>query len=171
MKKKIKASLIVWRILLLILILATMTLIFFLSHQDGKESGETSKQVTTAIAQSTVKDFDKKDPVEQNKIITDLNIPVRTLAHMAEFGLLSVLTLLFLLTWQRNVLFKYFGSVAFTFLYACTDEWHQKLVSGRAAEWKDVGFDTLGSAICGGTVLLLYLLITLSKRKRKKDLQ
>lgn len=171
MKTKAKASLLFVRILLLLSILATMATIFLLSHQDGKKSGETSKQITTAIAQTTIKDFDQKEPAEQTKIVNQMNIPVRTLAHMAEFGLLSALTLLFLLTWQRNVLFKYFGSVAFTFLYACTDEWHQKLVGGRAAEWKDVGFDTLGGAICGGTVLLLYLLITLSKRKRKKDLQ
>ena len=166
MKKKIKASLIAWRILLLILILATMTLIFLLSHQDGKESGNTSKQVSTAIAQTTVKDFDQKSHAEQNKIIDDLNVPVRTLAHMAEFGLLGSLVLLLLLTWKGKLLLKHLGSVAFTFLYAITDEWHQKQVGGRAAEWKDVGFDTLGAAICTSFVLLLYLLILLIRRKK-----
>ena len=70
MKKKIKASLIAWRILLLILILATMTLIFLLSHQDGKESGNTSKQVSTAIAQTTVKDFDQKSTPSRTKSLT-----------------------------------------------------------------------------------------------------
>ena len=171
MQTKVKAPLLVTRLLLLLLILANMTLIFLLSHQDGKESGETSKQVTVAIAQTTVQDFKEKDPNEQAKIIEELNIPVRTLAHMTEFGILGTLTLLFLLTWKGHAALKYPISVAFAFLYACTDEWHQKLIGGRAAEWKDVGFDTLGAAVCAGIALLLYDLILQARRTKMSDLK
>lgn len=166
MKPKAKAPLLACRILLLLLILANMTLIFLLSHQDGKESGETSKRVTEAVAQTTVKDFDQKPDAEQDQIIDKLNIPVRTLAHMGEFGLLSALSLLFLLTWKKKIPFKYAGAVAFSALYACTDEWHQSLVGGRASEWKDVAFDTLGAVIGAGFALLFYWIIIHARRKR-----
>ena len=166
MKKKIKAPLLAVRLLLLILILANMSLIFMLSHQDASQSGETSKQITTAIAQTTVQNFDKMEPAEQTKIIDELNIPVRTLAHMAEFGLLGALSLLLLLTWQGPIPLKHLGSIVFVFLYACADEWHQKQVSGRAAEWKDVGFDTLGAVIGTLAILLLYFLIMKARRSK-----
>ena len=148
MKNQTNTKLLLLRILLSLLILANMALIFRFSHQDGTASGETSKQVTTVVAQTTIKDFEKKDEAEQTKIVTELNIPVRTLAHMAEFGALGALTLLLLLTWKRYPFVKYLAAVAFAFVYACIDEWHQKLVGGRAAQWIDIAYDTLGAAIC-----------------------
>ena len=166
MKAKTNIRLLLLRILLSLLILANMALIFQFSHQDGKESGETSKQVTTVVAQTTVKDFEKKDVTEQNKIVNQLNIPVRKLAHMAEFGSLGALTLLLLLTWEGHPFVKYLASVAFACAYACTDEWHQKMVGGRAAQWIDVLYDTLGAIICASLLLLLYLLLSKARRKR-----
>lgn len=166
MKSNTKASLLALRILLFLLILANMAMIFQLSHQDGNESGETSKQVTTVVAQTTVKDFDKKPEEEKTQIVDQLHTPVRTIAHMGEFGLLAALTLLLLLTWKKKALLKYLASVAFATLYACTDEWHQKLVGGRAAEWKDIGFDTLGAVLCAGVVLLIYLIAIHSKKEK-----
>jgi len=166
MKSNVKRSLLVWRILLLLLILANMTAIFLLSHQDGKKSGETSKRVTEAVAQTTVKDFEQKPVAEKERIVNKLNIPVRTLAHMGEFGLLSALSLLLLLTWKKKIPLKYVSAVAFAALYACSDEWHQSLVGGRKSDWKDVGFDTLGAVIGAGFALLFYLLIIHVRRKR-----
>ena len=167
MKQRSKTSLILVRVTLLLLILANMAFIFYLSHQDGKQSGETSKQITESIVQSTVKDFEEKTSGEKTKIIADLDDPVRNLAHMAEFGTLGALVLLFLLTWQGLSFVKYLGSIAFTFLYSCVDEWHQKMVGGgRAAEWTDVLIDTFGALICCTLVLLIYWITTRKRRKK-----
>ena len=167
MKEQKRSRLILLRVLLSLLILANMVFIFCMSHQDGEESGETSMQVTTTIAQTTVKDFEKKEPAEQDRIVTELHIPVRSLAHMAEFGALGTLTLLLLMTWRNLPFVKYLGAIAFAFLYACTDEWHQKLVGdGRAAQWEDVGIDTLGAWIGCTLILLIYLICTRKRRNK-----
>jgi len=36
-------------------------------------------------------------------------------------------------------------TVLFCFLYACSDEWHQTFVAGRAGQFRDVCLDTAGS--------------------------
>ena len=166
MKQKRKCLLTVIRILLLVLIIANMALIFMMSHQNGEESTQTSTGVTTVIAQTTIKDFDKKEPVEQNKIITELNTKIRTAGHFTEFGTLGALCLLLLLTWQGGIARRYLASIAFAFVYACTDELHQQLLaSGRAAQWIDIGVDTLGAFLFCSLVLDVYLICTHKRRK------
>ena len=114
------------RILLGMLILANMTLIFIFSAQTGVESGKTSGKVTEVVAEVTVKDFEKKPIDEQTQILEKLHHPVRKIAHMLEFGSLGALILLFLLTWRGKLFWQYPTSLGVTFLYACTDEWHQR---------------------------------------------
>ena len=49
-----------------------------------------------------------------------------------------------------------------TFLYACTDEFHQLFVPGRAGRFTDVLIDTTG-----GIIMLLFIaLVTHVARKR-----
>ena len=91
------------RCILGVLILLNLWMIFSFSNESAVASGETSKKVTETVAQTVVKDFDKKPPVEQNKIVTAMHPSVRTVAHMAEFGLLGVLIMLFLLTFSREL--------------------------------------------------------------------
>ncbi len=167
MKQRKRLLLILVRVLLFLLILANMAFIFQLSHQDGEKSGTTSKKVTTTIVQTTIKDFEQKPPAEKTKIIDAFHNPVRTLAHMAEFGTLGALVFLLLLTWQGLPLIKYAASLAFVFVYACTDEWHQKIVgAGRASEWFDIAVDCLGAFLCCTLILLIYWIATRKRRKK-----
>ena len=46
-------------------------------------------------------------------------------------------------------------SLIFTFLYACSDEFHQLFITGRSGEFRDVMIDTIGGFI-GSTILYLY---------------
>ena len=57
MKQATKRSPVLLRLFLCTLILANMALIFFLSAENGTESGETSKLVTSMVARVLVKDF------------------------------------------------------------------------------------------------------------------
>ena len=104
------------RILLVVLILLNLWMIFNFSSESAEKSGETSKKVTTTVAQTIVKDFEDKPPHEQALIIFNLHPSVRTLAHMTEFGLLGVWVMLLLLTYRIRPLFSALWAVLSTLL-------------------------------------------------------
>ena len=142
-------------------------MIFAFSAQDGKKSGKTSGKVTTIVAETVVKDFEEKTPNEKNQIIEKYHPNVRKLAHMTEFGTLGALIFLFLLTFRANLFLQYIGSLFATFLYACTDEWHQRFTDNRGARFTDVMIDLLGAVICS-TVILLTVVWIRSRLKKKQ---
>ena len=90
--------------------LALMALIWFLSAQPDLRSG----------------------------LDSDLDLVLRKLAHMTEFGLLLVL-------WWRAAGPRV--AVAITPAWAALDEWHQTWVEGRVGAVSDFAIDMLGAAI------------------------
>ena len=78
-----------------------------------------------------------------------LQYPVRKLAHMTEFGILSVLMFhaiknyKFVDSIKKRYLFAWLGAVA----YAVTDEFHQLFVPGRSGNLFDVCVDATGVTI------------------------
>ncbi|CAA9485631.1 MAG: hypothetical protein AVDCRST_MAG30-1068 [uncultured Solirubrobacteraceae bacterium] len=78
----------------------------------------------------------------------DFDLPLRKLAHMAEFGLLWVL-------WWRAL---GYGdpkvSIAITLLYAASDEYHQSFVEGRKGSPVDFAIDAAGVGLAGLAVWL-----------------
>jgi VanZ family protein len=77
----------------------------------------------------------------------DWDLPLRKLAHAAEFGLLAVL--LYRATRSAPV------ALALASVYAVTDELHQSFVSGRQAAVRDWAIDTVGAAL-GLAILFLW---------------
>ena len=169
MKKKTLLWLL--RGLLGILILANMTAIFLFSAQSGEESGKTSGEVSKVVAEITVKDFTSKPPVEQEQIVQKINLPLRKIAHMTEFGSLGALILLFLLTWKGSLLPRYLLALVSTFLYACTDELHQMLSDNRGPQFRDVLIDLSGALIACTVILLIGLWIKHRKGSLHKPMQ
>ncbi len=159
------------RLLLILLILADMALIFFFSAQNGEESGRTSGEVTKVVAEVTVKDFAERPKAEQNRILNKLHPIMRKAAHMAEFGVLGALTFLLLLTWKGRVWWRFCASLTGSFVYACTDEWHQLLSEDRGARFSDVLIDTAGALIACAAVLGVFLLIRRRKERRLRSVQ
>ncbi len=163
MKSKHKKHLL--RILLTLLILSNMFFIFIMSAQSGESSGGTSQSVSKWILRMTIPDFEILSPLRQQALIDAVHGPIRTLAHMAEFGLLGLLTFGLLLTYKGSRLMKYASAQGLVLVYAILDELHQHLrAAGRAAEAKDVILDLSGSLLASG---LLALLIYILKKKRK----
>ena len=158
-----KTRFILLRCVLGLLIVLNMVVIYQFSAQDGTKSGETSKEVSQIVAEVTVKDFEEKQPEEQNKIIKDLHHPIRKLAHMIEFGSLGALILLLLLTWKDYLLTRYIGALVATFLYACTDEWHQTVTADRGPQFTDVLIDLSGALITCTVILAVCILIKVRK--------
>ncbi len=169
MKKETKLWLL--RGLLAILILANMTAIFLFSAQSGEESGKTSGEVSKVVAEVTVKDFTSKPPAQQEQIVQKINLPLRKIAHMTEFGSLGALIFLLLLTYQGAMLPRWLASLAATFLYACTDELHQMLSDNRGPQFRDVLIDLSGALITCTVLLILFAWIRHRKGVLHKPMQ
>ena len=147
------------RAFLILLILLNVWMIFSFSAESAELSGETSHKVTTIVAQIVIKDFEEKAPLEQEAIISSLHPYVRTVAHMTEFGLLGAWIMLLLLTYHIRPICSALISVSATLLTAISDEAFQGFSNqGRAAELKDVLFDTSGALIA---CTVLYSMIAM----------
>ncbi len=169
MIKKYKLPLL--RVILGILIVLNMLLIFNFSNEDGATSNNTSTSVSQVVAENTVPDFNKKPVEEQTEIVQRINKPLRKIAHMTEFGSLGALVFFFLLTWKGHLLLRYISSLVFTFLYACTDEWHQSFTASRGARFTDILIDFSGAVITCSVILGITLLILHNKHGKVGNMQ
>ncbi|MCD7810143.1 MAG: VanZ family protein [Erysipelotrichaceae bacterium] len=113
--------------------LIIMIIIFSFSVQNGEESSGLSSSIVAWI-------------------YTHLHISIsefliRKAAHMSEYGILS-LSLIYGF-YQSGFSLKYIilYTLIITFLYACTDEFHQLFVNDRSGQLSDVFIDTCGGAI------------------------
>lgn len=81
----------------------------------------------------------------------DANIPIRKLAHMAEFGILYFLYLRTIgesrLSGKISLRSASLLAFVLTVAYASLDEWHQSFVPGRSSCLRDVMVDSLGALI------------------------
>ena len=139
-----------------LLTLATMCLIFALSAQNGEESGSLSRWLMeTAFGRLLLQIL---PPLTDSGAALD----IRKYAHLAEYTALGVFSSLFVLELYCERFPKRSTriSVPLSFLYACSDEYHQTFVPGRVGQFTDVLFDMAG--VLAG-VLLAFLIAALRK--------
>ena len=89
-----------------------------------------------------------------------MSFPVRKAAHMTEY-LVFYCTVRFGLHFTyrtSNVKRRLLTALAIVFLYACTDEFHQLFVPGRAGRFTDVLIDCFGCAVVTLICLHFYQL-------------
>jgi VanZ family protein len=86
-----------------------------------------------------------------------INGVVRKLAHVIEYAVLGILLFrAFRAGSQERLWWRWTGySLVVVFLYAITDEFHQRYVPMRTASFIDVGFDNLGG-ILGQCISIAY---------------
>lgn len=120
-----------------ILLIAWMIVIFIFSQLPGDVSDEQSKLVIYIF---------NVLGLDLNSHLGNLaNFVVRKGAHFTEYFILYILTLNVLrLYMDKRKAWNY--SLAFVFLYACSDEFHQSFVPGRGPAFRDVLIDTSGGA-------------------------
>jgi len=120
--------------------LLIMIAIFWFSSQNAVESQELSDGFLASLIGAIL-----------NRLLPRLSdrgmeFDIRKYAHMAEFLVLGSSSFLFLSEcrgWTRD-LKAAFQAFLFSILYACTDEFHQIFVPGRAGRFTDVLVDGIG---------------------------
>jgi VanZ family protein len=77
-----------------------------------------------------------------------VDVIVKKLGHIAEYGILAALFLWALGSASSSIPRSHFlCAFALTALYAVSDELHQRFVPGRGPRALDVGFDVAGAAL------------------------
>lgn len=137
-----------------ILALLWMCVIFAFSAQEKEESSEVSEAISYRMVNSTGILFHLHLDEEQIREIADaIENTVRKAAHMTEYGILSILFYIWLGKWQFGVRKRGILAIILSALYACSDEFHQLFIPGRAGMVRDVLIDSAG-AILGILVFL-----------------
>ena len=128
------------------LMLCWMVVIFMFSAEPDTESselsGSVSYRIVSVVNTITASHWDEKELLDKAELI---DYPVRKCAHMSEYAILTLLgfvTFSFLHGRRRFVI-----PIAMTFLYACTDEFHQLFVPGRAGMVMDMWIDLAGFSV------------------------
>ncbi len=140
--------------------LLLMLFIFLMSARDGEESSDLSSGFLHLL-------FGWLIPLLSENVAEFI---IRKAAHMFEFLCLALASLRFfaelLETHRRRLPLSFSAAAVWSFLYACSDEWHQRFVPGRAGQFRDVLIDfsgaLLGLLLAG---LLLWLWKTRSRRR------
>ena len=132
--------------------LALMYMIYSFSAQPANSSSSSSyyisKKLVSAVNTVSGQGWDDWQ-IEQ--YAAKIHGPVRKLAHITEYFLLAVAVSFPLYVYGvRGILLMLLAGVICVG-YACADEYHQSLVSGRSASFRDVAIDSIGILI--GVVL------------------
>ncbi|MGM8215903.1 VanZ family protein [Bacillaceae bacterium W0354] len=124
------------------IVLAWMGLIFFLSHQPGKESAKLSTGVTNIFVK-TVKKVKPKRKLERQR----MQHIVRKSAHFFIYLILGILVINALRVSGWVGWFAVGIAWLICVAYAASDEFHQRFVPGRGPLVSDVIIDSLGAAV------------------------
>lgn len=101
-----------------------------------------------------------------DRTIEIINPVIRKVAHFSVYMLLGFLTMCTCETFKWQKVYKFDFSTMFAFVFACSDELHQRLVPGRSGEFADVCLDTVG-AMLGVLIVLAIALICVQIKKKK----
>lgn len=147
------------RYILIICIIVLCCKIFALSSQDGGVSAGTSRQFTEILLKTLGLECN-------DRTIEIINPVIRKVAHFSVYILLGFLTMCTCETFKWQRVYKFDFSTMFAFVFACSDELHQRLVPGRSGEFADVCLDTVG-AMLGVLIVLAIALICVQIKKKK----
>ena len=155
-------------IISILLVIAGMGIIFFLSSHDEPSSNKNSmgivKGIIDTIDNVTHVNDDTRKLHQTEEYIEKANTFFRKLAHVTCYLILTILifNVLKRLT-KKKLIFYNICSFIIAFIYACTDEIHQTFVSGRTGQFTDVLIDSIGIII--GLLIMNYIY----KKKNNKE--
>lgn len=129
-----------------------MIFIFIMSNTNGNGSSSQSNFFANIILQFI--NIDKET----------LTFLIRKLAHMSEYAILALFTYyaLIKIAFNKRIIFQI--TFLISFLYACSDEFHQLFISGRSGQFTDIIIDSTGCLI-----MLLFLYLWQKKKNESND--
>lgn len=158
------------RIIFGILILINCITIFYFSHQVADDSSKQSSRVVELISNILPFINNMEEPnktILKEQILTPI---VRKTAHFSIYAMLGIFTTNFVLTLENKKTYKtIIFSLMFCFLYAVTDEIHQRFIPGRYGAITDVLIDTSGALT--GILITLAITTIIRKIKNKNNLE
>jgi VanZ family protein len=83
-----------------------------------------------------------------------MNYFIRKWAHLAEYGVLMILTFRAVRSLSNAGWMSYATALGITFFYALLDEHHQSMVVGRSSSLGDVAVDTAGALLALALLLI-----------------
>ena len=126
-----------------------MGVIFYMSNQPATISSIHSGNTISLISKLPL----IGDIMEHLMSINIGEFIVRKSAHMFSYCLLAIL--LFMSVYEKDIKKAIIVAFIGTFLYACSDEFHQLFIPGRSGEFRDVMIDSLGGTI--GLILIRFI--------------
>ena len=125
-----------------------MYIIFMFSAQDADLSSSISARASYMIVKAADYVFDVGlEDWQIEEYSHRIHGVTRKVAHMTEYFLLAVAVSFPLYVYGLHGIALVFAAGLFCVAFACTDEYHQSYVAGRAASFKDVGIDSFGVLI------------------------
>ena len=149
-----------------ILIVLTVSFIWRNSLKDVSASTADSEGVTEIVEKSPP----IAEAIEKNKITSDdVEVTVRSLAHIVEFAALGALSMLLILIIDPAPFGLWvISSPAFCLIIGIIDECLQ-LLSDRACELNDIIKDLAGGMLGGLFVLAVFFIARKSYKKQEKE--
>lgn len=129
------------KIILWTFVFIWMLVIFIFSNMNHIESNEKSIGTINYLIENTSKE--EKNNEEKQLLIYYLNYPIRKIAHIFIYFVLTCLTLL-ALKYTLNCKKIYLKTFIICLIYAITDEYHQTFIDGRTGQVIDVFIDLIG---------------------------
>ena len=138
-----------------------------IKNLDSKESGESEEKTTTEPNKEVAENPKNNEEAPKERLVEKLNTPLRKCMHASEYCILSILILNCMQKYNIKKSKSIIIAIIISFIYACTDEFHQLFVIGRTSRFTDVSIDTAG-AIIGCVFYIIILKIILNLKNNKK---
>ncbi len=120
-----------------VMLILWMGVIFFFSSQTGVESSRNNGLILRILSGIGI-DLQWMDPW------LNINLVIRKLAHIIEYFILAMLWIRALEDEKGSRARTLILAGIFSFLYACSDEWHQSFIPQRGPAIQDVLIDSIG---------------------------
>lgn len=140
------------KILGIIFVCIWLIVIFIFSAMSGNSSnGKSKKTINKALTEAATITNDLNITnvnTQSNKkirIIEKLNEPLRKCMHASVYFILSIILNVILKVYKVSRKRAFILAIIISFIYACTDEYHQTFVPGRTGCFTDVLIDTFGA--------------------------
>lgn len=139
-----------------VMLLLLYIVIFTFSAQDGEQSGGLSRMISEKCVE-IINSLSGKDWTDlfKQELAVYFEHPIRKLAHFAEYAFMGILVYAMWRPWMHRSWRLYGLVVAWVFLSAAGDEFHQLFVPGRYGSFADVILDTFGGSF--GVSICVFL--------------